>query len=302
MAVGPWHLGGGRGRVALLDVPRDQVMQAASPKSISALARGLDVLMLLQTSGGLRLRDIHARSGIPKASILRILKTLEQKGLIWQRMADGAYVPSQALSALAGQFDREAELVELASPIVGALTERITWPSVLAVPRLTHMEVIETNVSRAYHDEIPLGPIGFQINMLRSASGRAYLAACDPFLRDALIGRLKTSHRLGDSHARDQRYVDRFVAETEERGYAFRDSDFGGDYDLGRAQVDDGRDSLAVAIRMGRFVAGALNVTWSKRALTRAQAQDRLARQVIAAARKIETVAAARERFTGCND
>lgn len=273
-------------------------MQTESLKSISSLARGLDVLKLLQTSGGLQLKDIHARTGIPKASILRILKTLAQKGLVWQRMADGAYVPSFSLNELARQLDSEAELVETASPVLRELTQDIAWPSVLAVPRVTHMEVIETNVSRAYHDQIPLGPVGFQINMLRSASGRAYLAACDPLIREAVLGRLRASGRPGDRHAHDQAYIDRFLAETSIRGYALRDSDFGGDYDAGRTHVDDGRDSLAVAIRLGNFVAGALNVTWSKRALTRQQAQDNLAGAVLAAARQIEDTISAGNRFT----
>ncbi|NIL96732.1 MAG: helix-turn-helix domain-containing protein, partial [Planctomycetales bacterium] len=59
-------------------------------------------------SGGLALKDLHRKTGIPKASLLRILRTLEEKGMIWQRMADGAYVPSFSLSELAGRLDREA--------------------------------------------------------------------------------------------------------------------------------------------------------------------------------------------------
>lgn len=263
-------------------------MPANSSKSINALARGLDVLRLLQTSGGLTLKGLHEASGIPKASLLRILKTLEEKGAIWQRMADAAYVPSFSLSELAGRLDREAALVEVSSPVLERLTKNIAWPSVLAVPRLTHMEVIETNVSRAYHDDIPLGPVGFRINILRSASGRAYLAACDVVIRNAIIERLKASDRPGDRWARDPRYIARLLKETNARGYGLRDPDFGGDYDAGRAGVDDARDSLGVAIRLGNYVAGALNVTWSKRAMTRDVALDRLAAAAMAAAEEIE--------------
>ena len=148
-------------------------------KSIQALARGLQVLQVLQTSRGVGLADLHRETGIPKASLLRILKTLMERGLIWQRMLDAAWVPSWSLADLAGRIDRDHQLVEVASPILEALTRRVEWPSVLAVPRLSHMEVIETNVTRAYFDQIALGPMGFQVNMLRSASGRAFLAFCE---------------------------------------------------------------------------------------------------------------------------
>ena len=147
-------------------------------KSIHALARGLEVLQILQTSGALTLADLYRLTGIPKASLLRILKTLMEAGFIWQRMVDDAWVPSFSLAELAGRMDRESQLVEVASPVLAALTAEIEWPSVLAVPRLSHMEVLETNAARAYFDHIALGPVGFQVNMLRSASGRAFIAFC----------------------------------------------------------------------------------------------------------------------------
>ena len=59
-------------------------------KSINALARGLQVLQVLQTSQGMSLAALHGRTGVPKASLLRILKTLMEQGFIWQRMVDDA--------------------------------------------------------------------------------------------------------------------------------------------------------------------------------------------------------------------
>ncbi|MCB1339305.1 MAG: helix-turn-helix domain-containing protein, partial [Maritimibacter sp.] len=140
-------------------------MKQPQVKSIRALARGLEVLQLLQTSGALTLHELHGASGLPKASLLRILRTLMERGLVWQRMADDAYVPSFSLADLAGRMTREQALVEVASPLLAALSDEIRWPSVLAVPRLTHMEVIETNATRAYVGGIALGPVGFRVNM-----------------------------------------------------------------------------------------------------------------------------------------
>lgn len=271
-------------------------MKTPQVKSIQALARGVSVLQVLQTSGGLRLQDLHRQTGIPKASLLRILKTLHEQGMIWQRMVDDAYVPSFSLSELAGRLDQEHALVEVASPVLEALSAQIKWPSVLAVPRLTHMEVIETNASRAYFDQIPLGPVGFRVNMLRSASGRAYLAACEDPLRETILNALRRSTHKGDRMAHSPEYVQALVEKGRAQGYALRDPDFGGDFDEGRDVVDDGRESLGVAIHFGTHVAGAINITWSQRALKREAAVARFAGPARKAA---DDIAAAFGRFTG---
>lgn len=241
-------------------------------KSINALARGLEVLQILHASGALTLADLHRLTGIPKASLLRILKTLMQGGFVWQRMVDDAWMPSFSLAELAGRMPRETHLVEVASPVLAALTARIEWPSVLAVPRLSHMEVLETNAARAYFDDIALGPLGFQVNMLRSASGRAYLAFCEAPLREAILQTLRRSDRPGDRMAQSAGHVAQVLADTRAQGFGLRDPDFGGDFDRGRAEVDDGRDSLAVPIRLGNHVPGTLNITWTRRVMKRDRA------------------------------
>lgn len=256
-------------------------------KTITALARGLEVLHLLQALGALTLADLHARTGIPKASLLRILKTMMERGFVWQRMADGAWLPSFSLAELAGRIDRDTRLVEQASPVLESLTARLRWPSVLAVPRLTHMAVIETNVSRAYFADIPLGPVGFAVNMLRSASGRAFLAFCEGPVREAVLEALRRSDRPGDRGARDPAYVAHLLAETRAQGFGLRDPDFGGDYDRGRAEVDDGRESLAVPIRLGAHVPGTLNITWTRRVLAREAGARLLAGPVAEAAKQV---------------
>lgn len=65
------------------------------------------------------------------------------------------------------------------------------------------------------------------------------------------------------------------VLETCEQGFALRDPDFGGDFDARRAAVDDGRDSLAVAIRRDNHMPGTTNITWKRRAIPCDQAVAR---------------------------
>ena len=202
-----------------------------SVKVVRALNRGLDVLEAIQASKAASLHDLHLATTLPKPTLLRILKTLIGRDLVWQRIADGAYIASYMFSKRAGAIDEELHLAEAAAPILADLCKRVRWPSILAVPRLDHMVVIETNRPMSYFNYILAAPIGFRINMLRSASGRTYLAFCSQKERAAIFARLRSSSRPGDALARSPTKINQILAETRRRGYGTRDPDFGGHYD-----------------------------------------------------------------------
>src|SRR6266496_591252 len=90
---------------------------------------------------------------------------------------------------------------------------------VLAVLRLDHMAVVETNSPRAHFDELPAGPIGFRANILRSASGRAYLAFCPDAEREAVLRRLAERDVAGHELARDPVAMRRILEPTRRRGF-----------------------------------------------------------------------------------
>ncbi|MGN6175033.1 MAG: helix-turn-helix domain-containing protein [Streptosporangiaceae bacterium] len=256
-------------------------------KPIQSLERGLHVLAKLREMRAASLHDLHRATGIPKPTLTRILYTLYRQGLVWQRMADGAFLPSH-LMLQRGRLDDTAWLVEIASPVLERLCERVMWPSVLSVPRLDHMEVVETNSPRAYFDELPAGPIGFRANLLRSASGRAYLAFCPDAEREAVLRRLRDRDVVGHELARDPVAVRRIVAATRRRGYSVRAPDFGGHYSKTRRELDDGRSSIAMPVRSGGHVLACVNLTWRRKALTLSQVVDRYAGDLRKAVTTIE--------------
>ena len=271
-------------------------MRATRVKTIRALDRGLEVMLRLHEMRAASLHDLHRATALPRATLTRILLTLEHRGLVWQRIADGAYLPGHSLRAEGRETDDTDRLVEIASPILARLCAAVQWPSILAVPRLHYMEVIETNSPRSYFHHIPLGPIGFRVNMLRSATGRAYLAHVDTAERDAILERLRASHSPGDTAAHDRRAVSRVLAETRRRGYAVRDAAFGGHYDKARREWNDGRDSIAVPIVVADGTDGAparaigcVNLTWIHRVTTVTQIVARHLPALRAAAAEIAT-------------
>ena len=67
-------------------------------KTINSLERGLAVLRSLEEDTGKSLAELHQATGIPKASLLRILGTLEKSQFAWQAIGDGRYRRSISLA------------------------------------------------------------------------------------------------------------------------------------------------------------------------------------------------------------
>lgn len=239
-------------------------------KSIRALERGLDVLLEVQKSGGMSLHELHQQLGLPKATLLRLLVTLASRGLVWQRLADGAYLPS-ALRLTGKREDLAARLAEIASPFMVELNNRLIWPSVIAVPRLDHLEIIETNNRLARFDSLTPSPVGMKLSYIHTATGRAYLSACDSAERAAIVERLAPP----DARPEDWDLLDTIVAEARTRGYATRDPHHPWQDRNKQTVMMDGKLSIAVPVRAAGVAVAAINVAWPGQRVTLADVVSR---------------------------
>ncbi|WP_439687210.1 Bacterial transcriptional regulator family protein 22 [Cupriavidus oxalaticus] len=259
-------------------------------KTITALDRGLAVLDLVRRTGSTSLQALHDETGLPKATLLRILVTLERRALIWRRIADGHYCPGSPPQGSRRQSELTDRLAQFAAPELDRLQAEILWPSDLAIRRGNAMVLCETNRAESYF-MIRRDSIGFQVNMLRSAVGRAYLAFCPEKERETILAALRRSRRGGDAIARDADLT-RSIEHTRRRGYGVREQGFGGDYDKPRAEANDRLEALAVPImeEKGR-VYGCVNIVWIQGVRTLdqmvAQCLEPLRRSADAIARKM---------------
>jgi IclR family mhp operon transcriptional activator len=237
----------------------------SSVKSIRALERGLDVLMVVRRHHGISLNDLHRETGLAKATLLRLLQTLASRALVWRRLADNVWVAGSALDG--AREDRARLLAEAGSPLLVELTEKVVWPSVLAVPRTDHMEIVETNSAVARFEFASLGPIGAKLSYLHTATGRAYLAATTHAERESIIASVCPA----DATRADRDALDAIIAETRARGWSTRLPHHPWADRNRQTVLHDGKSSIAVAVPGRDGPIAAINVTWPSR---RASVED----------------------------
>jgi IclR family mhp operon transcriptional activator len=249
-------------------------MAVSGVKTIRALERGLSVGRLLHRLRSASLHELHLQSGLPKPTLERILLTLQQEGFATRRIADGRWVAGYGARELRSRFTSSDLLGQAAVPVLDELCSRILWPSDLTVRVGTHMELRESSrphstfvLSRLY--------VGYPVNMLLSAPGRAYLANCPDEERESVLARMRAHKGPDHNLARDGKYVDRILADTRRLGYGPRDPVFGGHITKSKTKFDDGLDAIAVPVMRDDAVLGCINIVWTRHRLTQAEVAGR---------------------------
>jgi IclR family transcriptional regulator, mhp operon transcriptional activator len=265
-------------------------------ETVQGLQRGLQVMRALQASSIASLHELYAATRISKPSLLRILKTLENAGLVSRRLADGHYRMS-SFAPVGRKRDAYDLVAEAGAPVLQRLCQKVKWPSDLVVPAGNWMARRD---STRPHSPLVLNPqaIHVRINWLLTGLGRVYLANCPASERERILARLRKTGRPEDRLAHDPKRFEQILAETRARGFGVRDPGFGGG-PYGAPPFDDGLAGMAVALRDGKRVYGAVNILWIRTAFTIEQFAAMHLRDLQAAANEIvASVRTARQRAT----
>lgn len=234
-------------------------------KTINALERGLDVLRKLNERHGQSLAELHAATGIPKPSLLRILDTLEASGFAWRAIGDGRYRRRFALILRPSIADELLAIGEIAAPFLENLRRKVIWPSDVLVFRDFRMELVETS-RRQSTLGVAMYPLGYRVEMFLSAPGRAWLAFCSDAEREAVLADAAL-HPPMLQRSRDllRGGLAAILDETRRLGYASRDPLFGGADDKDISVIDDRLDAIAVPLMAGGRVLATMNLVWPRK-------------------------------------
>ena len=239
-------------------------------KEIKSLHKAIDLLEVLAEWDGFSLAQLNKATGIPKATLLRILRTLEKRQLARRSLADDMYrtnldIPRMQVSRTHRRKNStELSLIaQAAAAEFGFLAERLPWPSDLFVRNGLNMELLES--SRRYSPlVVNRNQIGDQVDIILSAVGRAYLAFCPKNEQNEVLGSLYTGGRFSSPLSIKRAQLLNDLKTVRLRGYGCREQRFVG-ATMRNKILSDQLQAIAVPVRVETKVVGCINMLWPKR-------------------------------------
>lgn len=191
---------------------------------VNALIRGLLVLEAVNTQGPAGLSQIWRSTGLPKATVFRLLESLRATGyLVYDENTQTYQVGLRSL-ALSNNVSYERQLLHMSVPVMASFREALGWPSDLAVFQHDKMVIVDTNRQPGMLSANR--SVGSRVPMMASATGRIYLASIGAAEREKLLSELRLSTDPFEQLAKDIPATNRLLAETAQRGYALSDQEF----------------------------------------------------------------------------
>jgi IclR family transcriptional regulator, mhp operon transcriptional activator len=234
------------------------------PKPIRSFARGLAVLSALDRHGSVTVLTLARESGVPRATVYRLLRTLLDDGYIGAT-TDGRFHLRLKVRSLSKGFADEQWISAIAGPALEELTRRIAWPcDVLTLAGLKM--VIHETTHRIAPLSIDRNMVGQELPILGSASGLAYIAFAPREERETLLALLARSSDPHDALARDAAQVSRLITATRRRGYGLRQG----------GQIWPHTGAIALPVGVGRRLLGCPNTVWMARVIISSEGVRRL--------------------------
>lgn len=253
-------------------------------KSIEALARGMKVLDTLREKSPMTLAEIYHSTAISKATLLRILRTLQEAGWVYRSLGNSQYRLSYSLQQIAEEGEQSMILAETASPIIQELQKDLQWPSDIAVRDGLSMRIVESTRPQATFI-LNREQIGIRPAMLFSAVGRTYLAYCPEDERKEIIEGLKKSGGKEGRLAHDAVWLSKLLQKIRAQGFGEREAKYWGIGSTGGRHVE----AMAVPIFNHDKIVSTLTVAWPEDSVDPQCIQDRFLPRLRTAATQIST-------------
>lgn len=219
-----------------------------SSAEIQPVSRALDVLEQLNKRPVSTLKMLHAQTGYPKSSLVRVLYALTAAGYVEQVAMRGGYRTTARVLNLSGGFSERDRVVDAAEAPMRAFTAVHRWPVTLATYAGQSMRMRFTTTK-----DSPLSPDraagSASLPMLDSALGRAYLAFCPKSDRALILKVLAQSSNPRLRAAREPEALERLFATVRRNGYAVT-GPIAGDRGLGLALPVIKRREVLAALTM----------------------------------------------------
>lgn len=180
----------------------------------SSLARGFRLLGCFTTRDcELGSRELIERSGLPRATVFRLIRQLQKLGLLRHSPGRNSYALGLGLLVLSNPVLSRLTARRLAGPMMQHAADALAGQAILAVGQDRQLVAVES-MRGANSAVLPVDP-GTSMSLHRTASGRAYLAALSAAEAEMLFGPDSPAFHDG-AYARARTEA---LGEIEARGY-----------------------------------------------------------------------------------
>lgn len=230
---------------------------------VRALERGLEIVSALSELGWATPGELAKYTGIHRATVYRLLHTLEINDYVHCRPGDGCYFLTKRFSFIADGIKDEDWVSQVVSPHLGNLLSQVQWPSDFAT-FMSGRLVIRESTHRFSSMSVNRRMVGKSRPLINSALGIAFLSAVSDESREMILTLAElTADELivrPDSHKKLMKSIQ--IARA--RGYA---ESSGG--------TQSNISAIAYPVCWRNRVLGAVNIMFFRRALTPIKAAER---------------------------
>jgi len=241
----------------------------------TTLARGLEVLRCFTPlEAMLGNKEISVRTGLPKPTVSRLTYTLTKLGYLRHNMRLGKYQLGSAVLSIGYPLLASMSVRQVARPYIKELADYCTGSVSMGIRDRLNMVYVES--CRSGNGLTTLPDIGTSVPIAQAAIGRAYLAACTPAEREALLNQMKV--KAPDTLRKYKAQIDRALEDIRGRGFCVS---------LGELR----REVHAVGVPMRRTVDGEIvsfNCGVPAFMLKKGQLEEDIGPRLVAMVRNIE--------------
>jgi IclR family mhp operon transcriptional activator len=193
-------------------------------KPVIALARGLEILREINAGHEATVGSLHKTTGLDKATIVRMLETLEHEGYVSRDPDRAAYTVTGRCLLLTQGYDHHMRVGKIAEPVMREFRRKIGWPSDIAV--FDHDAMVVAQTTREPGSLLFSRRPGFRFPLLATSMGLAYLAFCGDQEQSRIIAQLAAAPGKWTELARHPGRLTKMLAGIRARGYALMSDEY----------------------------------------------------------------------------
>ncbi|WP_343654233.1 IclR family transcriptional regulator [Paraburkholderia caribensis] len=202
----------------------DASADLAETRAAATLVRGIRVLEAFRSSdnGPLANKEVAERTGLPKATVSRLIHALADMGYVAIDPKSGGYSLAPGVLSFAHIFLSRLDVRLQIRPLMQRLSAPPGATLLLAVRdrfQMTTVEAMESDPGfqlRAW--------VGASVPIALTASGHAYLAGLLPTTRTLLLQKMSTQH--ADGWRGINKNIDRSLRSVAANGYCFEQGEW----------------------------------------------------------------------------